>query len=732
MCGYGGITLDHMREKTETEERRARPLIRLAKLAGVETSYVGQTDDYHEIDDDVLVAILGSLGIDASGEDSIERSIRMILDERHTRLVDPTILHTSGTRSSVYVNTGVLDVPEASITLENGEKFDEPLRVGPGDGAEAYSFGDSFVVRAAIIIPPDLPMGYHTLHVRVADKTQDATVICAPERIEPVEGMKSGRLWGWMAQLYSIRSAQSWGVGDFEDLKTMLVSAKRKTGADFVLLNPLHAAEAVPPLTPSPYLPISRDLVNFTYIRPENIEEYRESGDDVHGQVRALHEQVEALNGDPQLIDRDAMWRVKMHALWIIYKLDRSQVRRSQFEDFKGALGQALESYATWCLCYDKWGAPTSDEHTWERILHRESPEVAALRSQFPDTLDFYKWLEWIASEQLGDAQKAAKKAGMQIGIMSDMAVGVHPQGSDVWWAPEGFARNATVGAPPDYFNQQGQDWSQPPLNPIQLERTGYEAYRTMVRGMFAASGAVRIDHILGLFRLWWIPRGSQARQGAYVRYDSEIMLGILAIEATRSHGVVVGEDLGVVPDYVGESLRRHGVLGCCVEWFEQKDGVFRRPSEWREHALASVNTHDMPPAAGYLAYEHVKIRERLHLLTESAQDFQAQAVEEHNAMLAMLTEGKFLDPALLDDEHSNEWAVVEALYKALAASPSKLLGASLVDAVGEKRAQNQPGTNNEYPNWRVPLADGHGDVVPLEGLFDRPGVQSLAAIMRG
>ena len=258
--------------------------------------------------------------------------------------------------------------------------------------------------------------------------------------------------------------------------------------------------------------------------------------------------------------------------------------------------------------------------------VNRNSPEIANLRKQYPDTLDFYRWLEWIAAEQLSSAQQAAKDAGMHIGIMSDMAVGVHPSGADVWWNPERFAKGATVGAPPDMFNQQGQNWSQPPLSPINLETTGYEAYRNMVHGMFARAGAVRIDHILGLFRLWWIPENRSAMDGAYVYYDSDIMLGVLAIEASRAGGVVVGEDLGVVPDHVADSLSSHGILGCAVEWFEQCDGVFRAPSQWRPYALASVNTHDLPPAAGYLEYEHVKIRERLGLLTGPAEEFEASA----------------------------------------------------------------------------------------------------------
>lgn len=720
-----------MTDHTESEERLARPLIRLAKLVGIGTSYVGQSNDYHEIDDDVLVSVLAALGVDASDDDAVEASIRQIQHERRSRLVAPTVLHIAGREDRISVNTPILTVPTATITLENGEPYRGAV-LADGDGtAQTHLVDGVFIAPASIVIPADLPVGYHTLHVTVDGRTEDATLISAPERVELPEAMKSRQLWGWMAQLYSIRSAGSWGVGDFEDLKTLLVQAKERTGADFMLINPMHAAEPVSPLTPSPYLPVSRRFVNFTYIRPESIEEYRTADDAVRMQVDDLHAQVAPLNDDAQRIDRDAMWRAKMHALWIIFKAGRGQERQDRFDAFKRECGEDLESYATWCLCYDKWGAPSDLPESWIRTLTKDSAEIADLRRQYPDTLDFYRWMEWIATEQFRDAQKAAREAGMQIGVMADMAVGVHPCSSEVWWNPERFARGATVGAPPDYFNQQGQNWSQPPLSPIDLERNGYRTYRDIVHGMFAQAGAVRIDHILGLFRLWWIPEGKSATEGAYVYYDSNIMLGILAIEASRVGGVVVGEDLGVVPSYVADSLGEHGLLGCAVEWFEQTDGVFREPKTWRPYALASVNTHDLPPCAGYLEYEHVRIRERLGLLTCSPEEFMESAVREHNAMLGMLIDNGYLDPTLLRDEQGNEQQIVESLYRAMKASPCRLLAASLTDAVGEHRTQNQPGTNNEYPNWRIPLGDAQGRAVPLETLFDNPRLQSLAAIMQ-
>ena len=720
-----------MTEQTENATRLARPLIRLAKLVGVATSYVGMSHDYHEIEDDVLVAVLKALGIDASNDGAIEQSMESILRDRRSRLVAPPVLHTVGKPSKVLVNVGVLEAPQASITLEDGSEFVGKIAYGAGDGS-IHEIDDTFVSTSSVILPEDLPAGYHTLHVRVGERTQDATVISAPEKIELLDDMKEGSLWGWMSQLYSIRSNGSWGVGDYEDLKTLLVESKRRTGADFMLINPMHAAEPVPPLTPSPYLPISRRFINFSYIRPESVPEYATLNPDGKKQVDELHARVEPLNGDAQVIDRDAMWRAKMHALWIIFTSGRTAERQTQFKEYLAGCGDELESYATWCLCYDKWGAPNGRPDNWERMFNRDSVEIRELRDRFPDTLEFYRWLEWVATEQLHAAQQAAREAGMKIGIVADMAVGVHPSGSDVWWNPERFAKGATVGAPPDMFNQQGQDWSQPPLNPIALERTGYKVYRDMVHGMFANAGAVRIDHILGLFRLWWIPEGKKATDGTYVYYDSDVMLGVLALEASRAGGVVVGEDLGVVPPYVSKSLSAHGILGCAVEWFEQFDGEFRAPNDWRPYALASVNTHDMPPAAGYLEYGHVKLREQLGLLSGPVEEFQASATAEHNAMLNMLVEEGYLDKAALRDELANENEIVDALYRGLKGSPCKLMAASIVDAVGEKRTQNQPGTNNEYPNWRIPLADGKGNLVPLEELFDQPRLQEIAAIMRG
>ena len=313
----------------------------------------------------------------------------------------------------------------------------------------------------------------------------------------------------------------------------------------------------------------------------------------------------------------------------------------------------------------------------------------------------------------------------MALGIMHDLAVGVHPQGADVWALGDVLARGATVGAPPDMYNQQGQNWSQPPWRPDALARAAYRPYRDMLRTVLRHAGAIRIDHVIGLFRLWWIPEGADSADGAYVRYDHEALVGILALEAHRAGAVVIGEDLGVVEPWVRDYLSERGILGTSVLWFERDmHGAPLAPEHYRPLVLATVTTHDLPPTAGYLAGEHVAIRERLGLLTDPVAVVRAAALAESDQMLGVLR-----DRGLVGDDPS-EREIVEALHRYVMATPSVLVGVSLADAVGERRAQNQPGTDQEYPNWKVPLADSSGRVVLVEDLFTNQRLRSLAAVL--
>ena len=336
---------------------------------------------------------------------------------------------------------------------------------------------------------------------------------------------------------------------------------------------------------------------------------------------------------------------------------------------------------------------------------------MAQWREEHADEVDLHCWLQWLLAEQVREVQVALRGSGMRVGLVEDLAVGVHTQGSDAWSLSDVLAGGVSVGAPPDQFNQLGQRWDQPPWRPDRLAEQGYGPFRDMVRTALRDSGGVRIDHVIGLFRLWWIPRGMTPDQGTYVRYDHEALIGILALEAQRAGAVVIGEDLGVVEPSAREYLLERGVLGTSILWFEWEGQGPRPPEHYRSLCLSSVTTHDLPPTAGYLTLEHVAIRERLGLLTRSVE-------EEREAELSAIghVRSALVLHGLLQPEASEEDLLV-ALHAWLAQTPSRMLVVALADLVGDRRAVNQPGTLDEYPNWRVPLTDPAGRLVRLEGV---------------
>ena len=714
-------------QQTESAERIARPLIQLAKLNGISTSYIDQLGTYVEIRDEVLVSVLAALGVDASSDEAIAASYELTKQRIADTLVEPTIVKFIGKEATTPIRAKGHDVT-LRLLLEDGTRYEGNLCMYLAPQADGS---------LTLTLPDDIPAGYHTLRVNAGPLHGEARLICAPARVPLPPAVAEKQRWGWMAQMYSIRSAESWGVGDYGDLKLLLTDAAEKSHADFMLINPIHATAPVEPLEPSPYLPESRRFMNVTYIRPQDIEEYAGLDEAALAEVERLHDEVAPANDNADELDINSAWWHKRQALQLVFKVPRSAERQASFEAFKEAAGPDLRAFAAWSVAFQVWGAPW--EGTWFAETNRDSPEVAELMRDHADMVEFECWLQWIADEQVTAAQTAARESGMALGLMQDMAVGVHSLGADVWWNPERFAvGSVTVGCPPDFYNQQGQDWGQPPFNPNYLAKTGYGVYREMVHNMFSHAGAVRIDHVLGLFRLWWIPQGEGARGGAYVTYDYEAMIAILTIEASRVNGLVVGEDLGTVPDYVRNVLAEHGLLGCMVEWFARVDDSpnagdpYADPADYRKYALASVTTHDLPPTAGYLQFEHVKLREELNLLTGPVEEFQASATAERQAMLDRLVESELITPEIAADVDDHIQEIVEAMHKMLLRSPSVLLQAALVDGVGETRAQNQPGTSSEYCNWRVPLAGPDHKVVHTDEVFDLPRVKSLSAIMNG
>ena len=347
--------------------------------------------------------------------------------------------------------------------------------------------------------------------------------------------------------------------------------------------------------------------------------------------------------------------------------------------------------------------------------------ELARLRSR----ARFHAWLQWIADEQRAAAQAAARAAGMRIGVIADLAVGAHPGGADAWAYADVLVPQVSVGAPPDEFNQRGQDWGQPPWHPGRLAAAGYGPLAGLMRAAFGHTGGLRADHVMGLFRLWWVPAGMTPDQGAYVRYPHEAMVGVLTGEAAgparwRSGRTLARSRTGSATTWPPRACSARPCCGSSAA----RDGLPLPPGRWRHRCLATVGTHDVPPVAAFVTGEQVTLRAGLGLLTREPAAEQAAAAASLRAWQdALAREGLAVAAARPDPA---EFTV--ALYRYLARTPAALLGVSLADAVGERRPQNLPGTTTQYPNWCVPLADGDGRPVLLEDLPAHPGVRAVAA----
>ncbi|MFD5629372.1 4-alpha-glucanotransferase [Streptomyces sp. NPDC127072] len=678
------------------------PLSRLAGLHGVATSYSPSPDRTVAASDTAVVTALTALGVDASTPEAIATALAAREAAQRDRLLPPTVV-CWGDR-----------VPDELTGLPDGTR----LRIDTEQGETRAS-------------AEQLPLGVHALHATAPDgRTADAHLVVAPARLPA----PPGRTYGILVQLYSLLSRRSWGMGDLGDLAELTAWAGRALGAGFVQVNPLHAAVPGSPTDPSPYRPSSRRFPDPVHLRVEDIAEFAYVED--RERLRTLLEGAarlrESVLRKGELIDRDAVWELKREALELVHEVPLGPGRRAAYVDFLAEEGEALEDHATWCALAEVHGS------RWQQwpigLRDPRSPETARARGELMDRVDFHSRLAWLTDAQLATAQRSARDAGMPVGLVHDLAVGVHPDGADAWAQQEYFAAGMSVGAPPDAFNARGQDWGLPPWRPDRLAESGYAPYRRLLRALFRYAGALRIDHVMGLFRLWWVPQGQPPTEGTYVRYDAEAMLAILALEASRAGALVIGEDLGTVEPGVREKLHERGVLGTSVLWFERDwegDGQPIPPELWRADCLATATTHDLPSTAARLTGEHVELRDRLGLLTGTLAEERAAAAAETGEWLALLARLGLLQGATGGLSSVSEEAEIQAVHRFLLRTPARLVGVWLPDTVGDRRPQNLPGTWDQYPNWRLPIADAEGRPVTLEDLAASPRLHALIDVLR-
>jgi len=534
-------------------------------------------------------------------------------------------------------------------------------------------------------LPEWLPLGYHDLDREGADGP--VRLIVTPPACHLPPGL---RTWGWAAQLYAVRSERSWGIGDLADLAA-LGRWSRSLGAGVVLINPIHAVAPGDPQEPSPYYPSSRLFRNPLYLRVEDVP-----GAAGTSEVEEAAQAGRELNSRP-LVDRDAVWGIKSRALEACWRASGArQGREAGFAGFSARRGRALERFAAFCAIGEVhgrgWGA-------WPEELQRpDSPAVESFVGAHADRVRFHAWLQWLVDEQL-------ERAGETVGVVTDLAIGADPGGADAWMWRDSLAAGVRVGAPPDEFNLAGQDWGFPPFDPWRLRAARFEPFVEVVRAALAHAGGVRIDHVAGLFRLYWIPPGLPSHRGLYVRYPWEELLSILALESVRAGAWVVGEDLGTVEPWVREELARRDILSTRVMWFEDVP-----PAAYPERSLAVVTTHDLPTVAGVWT-------------GADATDQRECGVEPDPAATARMRERLQQLTGLPDDAAVRD--VVVATYSRLAEAPSAVLLAGLDDALMVPWRPNLPGTVGERPNWRRALPQ------PLEALVEDPLALQVAETLR-
>ncbi|MGW0117148.1 4-alpha-glucanotransferase [Streptomyces sp. NPDC003327] len=674
-------------------------LARLAARHGVATEYSPSRGVTVAVPDATVVAVLGALGVDAATPEAVAAALGAAERAEAERLLPPTLVHHAGEEPPR---------PPADLPPETR------LRVTTEEGAVVTGWDWE-----------RLPLGVHTVEAAAPDgRTGTSTLIVAPARVP----QPARRSYGLLVQLYSLLSQRSWGMGDLGDLRELATWAGRTHGAGFVQVNPLHAGVPGAPTDPSPYRPSSRRFPDPVHLRIEDVPEYahvgperREELDRVLADAAELREQVLSKGA---LIDRDAVWELKRRALEIVVAgVELGPGRRADYCDFLAERGRALEDHATYQALAERHGPHW---RSWPEELRSPATAAAAVRADgaLSARVDFHCRLAWLTDRQLAEAATAAREAGMAVGIVHDLAVGVHPDGSDVWARQQDFAPGMSVGAPPDAFNSRGQVWGLPPWRPDALAAAGYAPYRGLLRELLRHAGALRIDHVMGLFRLWWVPEGSEPTRGTYVRYDAAAMLAVLALEAHRAGSLVVGEDLGTVEQGVREELARRGVFGTSVLWFERdwaRTGRPLAPERWRAECVATATTHDLPSTAARLSGDHVALRQRLGLL---AGDPERERVADATETAEWL--GLFERLGLLPEGAGGEEAEIRAVHRFLCATPARMVGLWLPDAVGDRRPQNLPGTWDQYPNWRLPVAGPDGQPVTLERLAASPRAHAL------
>ena len=624
------------------------------------------------------------------------------------------------------------------LTCEDGKHYTCNLTPVDGELTQVIVLDDVEYHQYLHELPWQLPAGYHQL--AIAKSTEQQRLIITPGRCFQPEPFTRHKQWGIALQLYALRSDRNWGIGDFTDLGNTL-SYLASVGADFIGLNPIHALYPAMPESASPYSPSSRRWLNISYIDVEAMPGFANCSRtkalvEAPGFVSQISEQR-----SKDYVDYSGVMQLKLPAMKSLYQWFSEQKSTTAkdinkaFKQFKLQGGDSLLQLALYDALHAHLYQQNSDYWGWpnwpEQYRDPASDAVMQFSKQHSAELDFYCYLQFIAQQQLAQAQQVAKNAGMLLGLYRDLAVGVSEASTEIWSNPQLYCRQASVGAPPDPLGPAGQNWGLPPMYPYQLYKQAYQPIIDLLRANMQHAGALRIDHVMALLRLWWVPKSAAtAAGGAYVYYPIMDLLGILALESQRNQAVVIGEDLGTVPEGIRELLSDYGVYSYRVFFFETAaDGGYISPQHYPQQAMATLTTHDLPTLIGFWHCDDLRLGKELGLYQDDVQLQQLYAERHANKqrILDSLHGHRIGGDGVLPHDYprSSEHLGMDktlnyALQRHLAATSSQLLCLQLEDALEMTQPVNVPGTSSEYPNWRRKLSQ------PLEQWSQREDIRQL------
>ncbi|HVB46920.1 MAG TPA: malto-oligosyltrehalose synthase [Burkholderiales bacterium] len=719
-----------------SEERAA--LERLCAHFGIAREYYDIWGTRHSVSDASLRALLAEFGLDAATPERAAQAEQAAQAARWHAALPPVVAVPA---DSTPWALNVLRRESAAtrlrwrLELEGGARQEGELDCADYSQNDRAEVGGARYVARTVAVPVALPPGYHRLLLYDgAEALGEALVVAAPARCyRPAALDDDGRVWGPAVQLYALRSERNWGMGDYGDL-LRLIEQWAARGAGIVGLNPLHALFPHNPAHTSPYSPSSRLLLNVLYLEVEAIDEFLEC-EPAQRLVHAptFQERLARLREAP-LVDYPGVAAAKFEVLEQLYAHFRERQLRVDgprgraFRVFQARAGRVLRRHALFEALQEQ--LHTADASVWgwpvwpAAYRDPESEEVARFSVERLERVEYYEYLQWQAERQLARAAARCEALGLGVGLYLDLAVSVDRAGSEAWANRDCYATGASVGAPPDDFNLNGQDWGLPPLRPDRLRAQRHQVFVDALRANMRNAGALRIDHVMGLMRLFWIPPGMGARDGTYVAYSFEELLAIVTLESHRNRCMVIGEDLGTVPDAVREALARRGVLSYRLLYFERDaQGEFKPPADYPREALVAASTHDLPTLAGWWRGRDLEWRAELGLFPSDAmREEQIAARAQDRARLLGALEHAGLLPEGADAQAPDLGpGLADALHAYIAATPARVMTLQLEDALGALEQANLPGTVDEHPNWRRKLP------VELEDMAEDARIASVA-----